>query len=69
MDTVRILDQSGDTTVASEEVNSASLTNAEAVFNRLRDERHLAFAQPHGCWLSFAFSSNVAQPPDTVSAG
>ena len=50
MDTVRILDQSGDTTVASEEVNSASFTNAEAVFNRLRDERHLAFVQPHGCW-------------------
>jgi hypothetical protein len=48
MGTMRIIDESGDTTVVWEEANAASLTKAEAVFNRLRDQRHLAFARPRG---------------------
>ncbi len=48
MGTMRIIDETGDTTVAWEKGDSASIARAEGVFNQLRDKRHLAFARGQG---------------------
>jgi hypothetical protein len=48
MGTMRIIEESVDTTVLWKEGDSASLTRAGHVFDHLRDSRHLAFARPQG---------------------
>lgn len=48
MGTMRIIDETGDTTVVWTEGDADSVIRAEGAFNRLRDKRHLAFARAPG---------------------